>query len=204
MNALKGKCERCWQIVNIEDLSVDNECKHCVKILNSDPRNMEWGFRYRAYKKQRVIQLKPVHDNTNHFSIIWTKNKKNMTEEHFNQIDQALREYIISNNNKMSFRIIRACKNCTYGRFEQSFEDIILGLRKQYDICAIKDLTLDDTKHEFLKKVEVWDVDHPIIHHIHSKSETDDQDQDQIWTDFLRNSSRNSTLLLNIVFEPTS
>lgn len=77
----------------------------------------------------------------------------------------------------------------TYGRFEQELED----MRKHYPFLSrIKDLTLDDPKHQFLKEHEVWDEDHPIIHHIHSESD------DPVWVDFMRNSSRNSVLTLKI------
>lgn len=74
---------------------------------------------------------------------------------------------------------------------------MIMELRKTYPLCSHKDLTLGDSKHHFLKELEVWDEEHPIIHHIHSQSD------DATWTDFLRNSSRNSVLTLNVVFEPT-
>lgn len=182
------KCQYCWTVVQEE-----GECKDCHFKLNREPRFLEWEFYYKVYPKQRAIQLKPHHDKTNHFSIIWTKDRKTLTPEILTLLDKTLRDYITVNGNVLHFRIIRACKNCTYGRFEQEFEDKILDMRKQYPFLSrIKDLTLDDPKHQFLKEHEVWDEDHPIIHHIHSESDN------PVWVDFMRNSSRNSVLTLKI------
>lgn len=181
------KCKRCWTLNDKE------ECEDCKFKLNRPPRFLEWEFRYRVYPKQRAIQFKPHHDKTNHFSIVWTKNKKGLSLYNLTLMDKILRNYIEAHGNTLSFRIIRACKNCTYGRFEQDFEDMILEMRKHYPLCKNKDLTLDDPKHDFLKQSEIWDEDHPIIHHIHSESD------DPIWVDFLRNSSRNSVLTLKFI-----
>lgn len=189
--SLDNKCERCWNVTQ-ESLNEQGECASCEFKLNRPPRVLEWKFYYRVYSKQRAIQLKPCHDKTNHFSIVWTKDRKGLSLEAFNKLDMMLRAYIESRNNVLNFRIIRACKNCTYGRFEQDFEEMILEMRKNYPLCKNKDLTLDDPKHQFLKTDEVWDEDHPIIHHIHSESD------DAVWVDFMRNSSRNSVLTLKV------
>jgi len=64
---------------------------------------------------------------------------------------------------------IRVCANCTYGRFDQSFEDLIIDIRNTYPgISTKKDLPLDDEQHQDLKEVELWDEHHPIIFHIHN------------------------------------
>jgi hypothetical protein len=158
---------------------------------------MEWAFRYRAYRKKRCIQLKPWHDKSNHFSIIWTKQKDKISEEQFDRIDTMLRSIIAANRGILHFRVLRACKNCTYGRFDANFETFVLELRKSYPVCTNKDLTLDDPKHQFLKETEKWDADNPIVHHIHSAS------TNERWTDFMANSSLGSILTMHIAMEPT-
>lgn len=69
-------------------------------------------LRYRVYPKQCAIQLKPLHDKTNHFSIIWTKDK-GASKTSFSTIET-------DRNCNLQFVILRACANCTYGRFDDS------------------------------------------------------------------------------------
>lgn len=133
------KCKRCWS-QSEETLNVNGECKSCEFKLNRAPRFLEWDFCYRVYTKQRAIQFKPLHDKANHFSIVWTKDRKGLTLEDLNKMDEIIKTYIRSNGNVLTFRIIRACKNCTYGRFEQEFEDIILDLRKKFLYAQTKTL----------------------------------------------------------------
>ena len=59
---------------------------------------MEWQFRYRAYKKQRCIQLKPIHDKEKHFSIIWSRSKNDISVEEFNIMDEKIRELLENKN----------------------------------------------------------------------------------------------------------
>lgn len=182
-----SKCTRCWGALNTSE----EMCESCLFKLTRPPRQLTWSFHYRAYPKKRVIQFKPAHDKANHFSIVWSKQRAEFSLEDFNVMDAVIQTYLKEKNGVLSFRIIRACKNCTYGRFDDSFEQLILGFRATYPLlCRDKDLTLDDPKHQFLKAVETWDETHPIIHHIHSES------KDEVWVDFLRNSSRNSVLTL--------
>ena len=154
---------------------------------------MEWNFRYRAYKKTKTIQLKPYHDNQKHFSIVWSKDKNLIALEDFNIMDTEIRNYIINNNYKLNFRIIKSTTNCTYGRFNAEFENLILKYRKIYNLCTDKDLPLDKPDHGHLKIEELWNEDNPIIFHIHSRDE-----KDEIWQNLLRNSSKDTILVLNI------
>lgn len=147
---------------------------------------LTWKFRYRSYKKQRVIQLKPHHDAENHFSIVWCKGKK-LTVDEFAFIDNKIRMFIQNNDSSLTFTILRACTNCTYGRFQQSFEDMILALRDEYpQLCTNKDLTLGDPKHVELLNLVRWDEKHPIMHHIHARSNTGNSDIDSEWERIFR------------------
>lgn len=188
--SLLTQFENCTKCNKPKDINGPHRCPECTE----EPVNLTWSFRYRAYKKQRAIQIKPAHDKTNHFSIIWTKNKKTISDEAFQEMDEGIRAYIA--NNGLTFRLIKACKNCTYGRFSDEFENLISQYRKKYDIYDGKDLPLDDPRHQHLKDTETWDADHPIVFHIHSKSSNND------WYEFMQ-SSQNSVLKLDIVFEPT-
>jgi hypothetical protein len=135
-----------------------------------------WEFRYRTYQKRSVIQLKPFHDKENHFSIIWTKGKaqgKGLSKDQFDEIDNQIRNFIHAKGDRLVFTILRACTNCTYGRFDDDFEKLILDLREKYpEICHDKDLTLDDPKHVDLHDKVLWNEKNPIFHHIHGRSET--------------------------------
>lgn len=133
-----------------------------------------WKFRYRVYKKQRAIQFKPFHDAQNHMSIIWTKGKE-LSKEQFDAIDAELRHYIQLHHNLLTFTILRACTNCTYGRFSDEFENLILSFRARYKgVFTGKDLTLDDPKHAKLHELVEWSTERPIIHHVHGQSDNAD------------------------------
>jgi len=154
---------------------------------------MEWNFRYRAYKKSRAIQLKPYHDNQKHFSIVWSKNKNDISLEEFNLMDTKIRELLKEKNNELHFRIIKPTTNCTYGKFNKDFEDLIKQFRKDYKLCIDKDLPLDREDHQHLKKEEIWNEDNPIMFHIHSRDELDVK-----WQDLLRNSPKDTIILCKI------
>jgi len=162
-------------------------------------RQFRWPFCYRTYLSQRAIQIKPSHDKTNHFSIIWTKEKKNIKPEQFEVMDKGIREYLATHNNKLTFRVIVACKNCTYGRFNKEFEDLIMTYRNQNSaVFRGKDLTLGlNNEHEPLKLVEDWTDANPIMFHIHGRSNTGDEEIDSEWFDMMH-SPRNSLVELDI------
>lgn len=131
---------------------------------------MEWQFRYRTYPKQRAIQLKPYHDKANHFSLVWPESKRSISEADFAAMDAAIRAYLEQCGGVLRFTIIKACLNCTYGRFEPGFEQLVLGFRAHYPgINAGKDLPLDDPKHQHLREDGFWDDAHPIAFHIHNR-----------------------------------
>ncbi len=163
------------------------------------PATFKWPFYYRTYEDQKAIQIKPSHDKTNHFSIIWTKDKKGITSEQFQIMDRDIRAYLAAHNNKLTFRIIVACKNCTYGRFDDEFEALILRHRREnLAIFRGKDLTLGyNDVHAPLKLLEDWTDDRPIMFHIHSKSDTDDADLNAKWSNMTR-SPRNTLIELEI------
>lgn len=154
---------------------------------------MEWKFRYRAYRKQRKIQLKPEHDKDKHFSIVWCKEKNEISIEEFEYMDMKIREMLKEKNNELKFRIIKPTTNCTYGRFDEDFEDLIKEFRKSYKLCIDKDLPLDHEEHQHLKDSELWDEENPIIFHIHTKDDTD-----PIWRDLLRKSPKDSIMICKI------
>lgn len=138
-------------------------------------------FIFRVYPKQRAIQFKPVHDKHNHFSIIWTKEKA-LSKEDFELIRQEITEYLQKHNNQLTFTIYRVCENCTYGRFDDDFEQLIFSFRKRFKgIYSGKDLPLDDPKHQFLKDLVKWDEENPIIHHVHGQSKTEPRWEELFW-----------------------
>ena len=154
---------------------------------------MEWQFRYRAYKKQRCIQLKPIHDKEKHFSIIWSRSKNDISVEEFNIMDEKIRELLENKNYVLQFRIIKPTTNCTYGRFDQEFEDLIKGFRKTYKLNTEHDLPLNDSEHLHLNDEEAWDTENPIIFHIHTRD-----DQDPEWQNLMRKSPKDSILKYKI------
>lgn len=159
-----------------------------------------WSFRYKVYPKQRAIQFKPYHDKTNHFSIVWG-NKKEFSENDFITIEQRVREYLVSHNWTLTFTILRACTNCTYGRFDPEFEELILQLRRDYPFLSRKkDLTLGDPKHTDLHQKVVWDEEHPIIHHVHGRSETGDAEIDKQWEQLFRGPSTAAEIAKGLLF----
>lgn len=125
-------------------------------------------------------------------------------------MDKGIRDYIASKSNVMTFRIIKACKNCTYGRFEQEFEDLIIGYRNTYSsVSKEKDLNMGlENRNAHIKDEEVWDDEHPIFHHIHGKGTTkrdklDDDIVDARFNEFMSYSPRNSLLTLDVAMTPT-
>jgi hypothetical protein len=126
----------------------------------------------RVYKKQKAIQIKPPHNKHIHFSIIWGND---IAPEDFATMEKEIRAFL-AKTPKLSFRIIRPCANCTYGRFDESFEDLIMGFRKRFEgISAKKDLPLENEEHQDLRLLlneshDPWNEEHPIIFHIQAFS----------------------------------
>lgn len=161
------------------------------------PSFLSWPFCYRTYPDRQTIQFKPSHDKTNHFSIIWPVKKKAIAQTDFEVMDKRIRNYLAEHGHVIHFTIIKVCANCTYGRFESEFEELVLDCRKQYQgINIIKDLPLDDTKHQHLKEEGVvWDEDHPIAFHIHSRSRTGNEGVDFVFESAMKG-PMNSTVVL--------
>lgn len=180
---------------NLPESVSTHDTTHDVQQVNIRPHVFSFlSFRYRVYPKQCAIQLKPEHDKTNHFSIIWTKDKKSLAKD-FPAIEAEIRNYITSHGNKLHFTILRVCTNCTYGRFDDRFEEMIINMRAKYPaIYTGKDLTIGDPKHVDLNKslqiLDItWDESHPIIHHIHGRSKTGDVIADTRWESIFRGST---------------
>ena len=143
---------------------------------------MRWPFVMRVYgkkTKQCAIMFKPYnvqhpvdvsdYDKNNHFSIIWAKKWRNVPDDMFERFAAEIEMYLRSHT--LSFRIIKACLNCTYGRFCNEFENMILQFRKECpELSTAKDLTFDDPKHQHLKDEELWTQDYPIWAHIHNRT----------------------------------
>lgn len=168
-----------------------------------------WQFKYRSYSKQRAIQFKPLHltkngqpDNDIHFSIII--GKKAFTVEQFNILDIDICDLIKLHDNIIPFRIIKVCKNSTYGRFDSWFENAILDVRKRYSIVGKKDLTFDDERHQHIKKDELafgadaWTMDNPIMFHINHSRITNETPTNRQLKKFLSESPPNSHLLVQL------
>ena len=178
-------------------------------MLKAPPMNAnEWDCVYRSYPKNRAIQIKPSHDKINHFSIVWAREKGQISESDFDAMDKGIRNYLHDHGGKLTFRIVKACMNCTYGHFDREFEDLIKGYRAVYHgIFAGKDLPLDDQRHQHLKAEEAadfgpdggWTAENPIIFHIHSRSNTQDAEKDARFSAMMR-SERNTVITLNIIY----
>jgi hypothetical protein len=120
---------------------------------------MEMNFVLKHYKKGATIQLKPVEDISTdparcvHFSIAWFANQNKLDQNKSSskeeqrlitaQLFSMLIDYLKTTNNKLSFKIVKACENCTYGHFDTPFEDIVSHTRQQHNsLNTEKDLPL--------------------------------------------------------------
>lgn len=114
-----------------------------------------------------------------------------LSSDDFDKIVKRIKDLIIEKGNVLTFTILRACTNCTYGRFDDDFEKLILCLRDEYPvICKDKDLTLGDPKHQELHTLVCWDEKNPIFHHIHGRSNTGNEDLDKQWEAIFRGPER--------------
>ena len=161
--------------------------------MDNTPAVFQWSFRYRAYKKTRTIQLKPAHDNQKHFSIVWQKEKNDITLEEFNLMDKEIRELLKTKNSQLIFKIVKPTTNCTYGHFDEDFENLIKSYRLKYKLCKDKDMDLEREDLQYLKQLEVWDELNPIFFHIYSR---DPNDKD--WCEMLRESPRGTLIICKI------
>jgi hypothetical protein len=161
---------------------------------------MEWQFRYRTYPKHRAIQLKPYHDKGNHFSLVWPESRRSISDADFAAMDAEIRAYLVQCGGVLRFTIIKACMNCTYGRFEPGFEQLVLGFRARYPgINAGKDLPLDDLKHQHLRDEDgFWDDAHPIAFHIHNRYEHGEPALDAAFNAMAKGSAE-PTFILNVI-----
>jgi hypothetical protein len=118
-------------------------------------------------KKQLAIQIKPPHNKHIHFSIVWG----DISKKDFKIITEEIQAFL-DETPSLSFKILRPCANCTYGRFDAAFEDLIMDFRKRFKgISTKKDLPLDHEQHQDLRIAlkGTWDEEHPIIFHIHDR-----------------------------------
>jgi len=188
--------------------------KYLGSIRIAEKPSLFWKFQYRSYSKNRAIQFKPLNltkngkpDKDIHFSIII--GKKFLNVEQFTMIDIDICDLLKQHDNIIPFRIIKACKNSTYGRFDSWFEEVILAIRQKFSITCEKDLPLGfshaktpDERHQHIKDDELafganaWTVDNPIMFHINHSRITDETPNRQL-KKFLSESPRNSHLLLD-------
>lgn len=128
-------------------------------------------FTLKHYKKQASIQLKPTinisadKSRCVHFSIAWFRGSdipKPERKKIMIEIFTSLSEYFEKNGNTLTFKIVKIGNNCTYGHFDQGFEDIITKYRSLHALNTEKDLPLDQFP-------DLPDI--PVMFHIaHSRS----------------------------------
>ena len=153
---------------------------------------MEHNFVLRYYPKNRAIQFKPHDDKHVHFSIAWTKPINSMSIDNFkNNIYVPIIDYLNKCKWKLEFIPVKACENCTYGHFNEEFEQLLLDLRKKYPtLCQDKDLPLDTEQHSHLRSEGVRE---PIFMHMsHSTSKNEELNK------FLQDSDSNKILIMNL------
>ena len=156
---------------------------------------LSWPFYYRCYPKKRTIQLKPQHDPGVHFSIAWCKPKTAISVEDFHKIDEEIREWLEEHDWKLTFQPVKACQNCTYGHFDESFEDLLQDLRLRYELCEEKNLPLGPENPEnanVAENVKAGKIREPIFIHIsHSRSSNEE------FNEYLK-SNVNRPMVMNI------
>lgn len=190
-------------------MSWDIGLSYLGSIRIAEKPSLFWSFEYKSYPKKRAIQFKPLYltkngkpDKDIHFSIII--GKKFLSIEQFNIIDNNIQDLLKLHDNIIPFRIIKACKNSTYGRFDSWFEDAILTIRTKNSITCEKDLTFDDERHQHIKDDELafgakaWTMDNPIMFHINQSRITDETPKNRQFKKFLSESPPNSHLLVKL------
>jgi hypothetical protein len=135
-------------------------------------KQMSMEFVLKHYKKGASIQLKPKQDISTdparcvHFSIAWFKDATLSKEEQRRAtalLFERLSAIVTEKQGRLTFRVVKACENCTYGHFDEEFEAAVVQARKETVFCADKNLPLE--KHTELPQ------DVPIMFHIaHSRS----------------------------------
>jgi hypothetical protein len=139
-------------VLKLNKNSIFNSCFKRNITMDTPSRSLDildkpWVLR--VYKKQKAIQIKPPHNKHIHFSIVWGND---ITPEDFATMEKEIHTFL-AKTPKLSFRIIRPCANCTYGRFDESFEDLIMGFRKRFEgVSAKKDLPLENEEHQDLRR----------------------------------------------------
>lgn len=195
MNAFQCKTPGCGRDKQLNGWIWCDKCEK-TKIVT----NTVWQAKLCAKKKNRSIRLVFTH-NDNHMMIVWPFKKSEVSAADFEFMYVEMCKYLEEHNNQLRFRLVKTCTNCTYFRALDEFEDLILGFRKRFKLNNKKDLTLDDPRHEHLKEIEVWDEEHPIFFHTHSRRENQKEgtttEEDERWFDALW-SARNSVITVEI------
>jgi hypothetical protein len=130
-------------------------------------------FQLKHYKKAASIQLKPTDDISTdperpvHFSIAWFRGTGDLSKDKQREATAALfatlKRVVEENGNALTFTIVKACENCTYGHFDDPFEAAVLDARGSVPFCTDKNLPFD--KHPELS------TERPLMFHIaHSRS----------------------------------
>ena len=103
------------------------------------PSSMTMPFHLRFYRKKRAVQLKPAEDAQVHFSLAWGP-KKELSLHDMDIIHAQIVQYLHQHDWKLSFALAIARGSCTYGRFDEGFEDLLFALRDKYPLCTKKNL----------------------------------------------------------------
>lgn len=152
-------------------------------------------FVLKHYRKKATIQLKPKTDISSnksrcvHFSIAWFKTNdisKEQKREISRKLFEELCECLEKLENRLEFRIVKACENCTYGHFDKVFEDIVSVYREKYPLCTEKNLPLE--QHPEVPQ------DKPIMFHIGHSISTDDNFNLLLQ----QKSNKTKTLIINV------
>ena len=108
------------------------------------PSSMRMPFDLRFYRKKRAVQLKPAEDAQVHFSLAWGR-KEELSVHDMDDIHGQIVRYLEQHDWKLSFVLAIARGSCTYGRFDEGFEDLLFALRGKYPpLCTKKNLAWED------------------------------------------------------------
>lgn len=128
------------------------------------PTSVTLPFDLRFYRKKRAIQLKPAGDTHVHFSLAWG-NKQELSLRDMDDMYERIVRYLKRHQWRLTFTLVIARGACTYGRFDESFEDLMFELRDTYPLCTKKNLAWEDHRGELEPESR------PIIFHISHWSE---------------------------------
>ena len=147
-------------------------------------------FDYRCYKKKsKYICLRSANEER-HFTLLYVNPKDALSLSEWQKINERVQQYLENHNWKLNFTPIKACENCTYGHFDEEFEDLILEIRKEYSCINNNHDLSPSTQHAHLANEH---CKFPIFAHISHSRGTNTE-----LTEFLQKAHRNTSLTLDI------